>query len=227
MKVFTLSWRMLSRDWRSGELRVLAAALVVAVASVTTVGFFADRVQRALSDEANLLLGADLVLASDRPIQKDFEEQAKQRGLRVTSTLKFPSMVLHADTGQLAEIKAAAEGYPLRGELRVAAQNGTSKIATIPEPGSVWVDLRLATRLGFKVGDLVELGNARFRISAVMTEEPDYTIGFMNIAPRLLMNISDVAATGLIQTGSRVTYQLLFAGEPEAIAGFRAWAQTR
>ena len=227
MKLFTLSLRMLSRDWRSGELRVLAAALVVAVASVTTVGFFADRVQRALSDEANLLLGADLVLASDHPIQKDLEEQAKQRGLRVTRTLKFPSMVLHADTGQLAEIKAAAEGYPLRGELRVATQSGTSKIAALPEPGSVWVDLRLATRLGFKVGDPIELGNARFRISAVITEEPDYTIGFVNIAPRLLMNLGDVAATGLIQTGSRVTYHLLFAGEPEAIAGFRAWAQTR
>lgn len=227
MKLFTLSLRMLSRDWRSGELRVLAAALVVAVASVTTVGFFADRVQRALSDEANLLLGADLVLASDRPIQKDFEEQAKQRGLRVTRTLKFPSMVLHADTGQLTEIKAAAEGYPLRGELRVAAQSGTSKIAALPDPGSVWVDLRLASRLGFKVGDLIELGNARFRISAVITEEPDYSIGFFNIAPRLLMNLSDVAATGLVQAGSRITYHLLFAGEPETIADFRAWAQTR
>ncbi len=227
MKLFTLSLRMLSRDWRSGELRVLAAALVIAVASVTTVGFFADRVQRALSDEANLLLGADLVLASDRPIQKDFEEQAKQRGLRVTRTLKFPSMVLHADTGQLTEIKAAAEGYPLRGELRVAAQSGTLIIAALPEPGSVWVDLRLASRLGFKVGDPIELGNARFQISAVITEEPDYTIGFFNIAPHLLMNLSDVAATGLIQTGSRITYHLLFAGEPETIADFRAWGQSR
>ncbi|MGH8711699.1 MAG: ABC transporter permease, partial [Burkholderiales bacterium] len=172
MKLFTLSLRMLSRDWRSGELRVLAAALVIAVASVTTVGFFADRVQRALSDEANLLLGADLVLASDRPIQKDFEEQAKRSGLRVTRTLKFPSMVLHADTGQLTEIKAADAGYPLRGKLHTVPQSGAPKSNALPEQGSVWVDLRLASRFGFKVGDPIELGNARFRISAVITEEP-------------------------------------------------------
>ncbi|MGH8756090.1 MAG: ABC transporter permease, partial [Burkholderiales bacterium] len=182
---------------------------------------------RALSDEANLLLGADLVLASDRPIQKDFEEQAKRSGLRVTRTLKFPSMVLHADTGQLTEIKAADAGYPLRGKLHTVPQSGAPKSNALPEQGSVWVDLRLASRFGFKVGDPIELGNARFRISAVITEEPDYSIGFFNIAPRLLMNLSDVAATGLIQSGSRVAYQMLFAGEPEAIAGFRAWAQTR
>ena len=227
MKVIALSLRMLRRDWRSGELRVLTAALVIAVASVTTVGFFTDRVQRALSDEANQLLGADLVLASDHPIQHDFEQEAKRRGLRVTRTLKFPSMVLHAETGQLTEIKAVAAGYPLRGELHTVPQSSAPTNATLPEPGSVWVDPRLASRLGFNVGDPIELGNSRFRISAVISEEPDYPIGFFSIAPRLLMNLSDVAATGLIQTGSRIAYQLLFAGEPEAIADFRAWGQTR
>jgi len=227
MKILTLSLRMLNRDWRSGELRVLVVALLVAVASVTTVSFFADRVQRSLSDEATQLLGADLVLTWDRPIQKNFEEQAKRLGLRVTRTLKFPSMVLHAELGQLTEIKAVAEGYPLRGDLRATTPSGVSVTAALPEPGSVWVEPRLASRLGFKVGDPIELGNAHFRISAVIAEEPDFPIGFFNIAPRLLMNLSDVDATGLIQTGSRITYQLLFAGKPETIAEFRAWAQTR
>ena len=227
MKLLMLALRMLGRDWRSGELRVLAAALMVAVASVTTVRFFADRVQQSLSNEANQLLGADLVLAWDRPIQESFEEQAKRLGLRVTRTLRFPSMVLHADVGQLTEIKAVAQGYPLRGRLRAVTQDGLSETAVLPERGSVWIDPRLASRLGFKAGDPLELGNAHFRISAVIAEEPDYPIGFFNIAPRLLMNLDDVAATGLIQTGSRITYQLLFAGEPKALRAFRTWAQTR
>ncbi|HUL42667.1 MAG TPA: ABC transporter permease [Burkholderiales bacterium] len=226
MKTFALSLRMLNRDWRSGELRVLVVALVIAVASVTTVSFFADRVQRSLSDQANQLLGADLVLTSDRPIQRNFEERAIQLGLRVTRALRFPSMVLHAGTGQLTEIKAVAAGYPLRGELRATAQGGPSEIGTRPERGSVWVDPRLATRLGFEVGDRIALGNTSFRIAAVIVEEPDFSIGLFNIAPRLLMNLSDVPATGLIQTGSRITYQLLFAGDPEAVADFRAWAQS-
>ena len=54
-----LALRMLGRDWRAGELTVLVAALVLAVASVGTVAFFADRVKTALTRQANLLLGAD------------------------------------------------------------------------------------------------------------------------------------------------------------------------
>jgi putative ABC transport system permease protein len=229
MTVFKLALRMLARDLRSGELRVLAAALIIAVGSITAVAFFTDRVRLALDQEAGQLLGADLVLVSDRGFRDEFATEARERRIRVTRVLKFPSMVQSKGNGQLTEIKAVAASYPLRGELRVAAaanQAGHTASA-IPPRGTVWVDPRLPLRVGFSLGDSIELGNARFKVAALVTDEPDYAVGFFNIAPRLIMNLDDVAATGLMQTGSRIAYQWMFAAEPQQIAAFRAWAEPR
>src|SRR6187401_3258238 len=120
MKTFRLSMRMLRRNWAAGELRVLLLALVIAVASVTTVGFFADRVQGALDAQANDLLGGDLVLIADKPIPEDFFQSARAAKLDVAQTRTFPSMVGAGQGVNLAEIKAVSTGFPLRGRIRVA-----------------------------------------------------------------------------------------------------------
>ncbi|MGH8750154.1 MAG: ABC transporter permease [Burkholderiales bacterium] len=229
MIMFRLALRMLARDFRAGELRVLAAALVIAVGSVTAVAFFADRVKLALEQEANQLLGADLMLTSDRGLREEYAAEAQRRGLQVTRLLKFPSMVQNAQSAQLTEIRAVTRAYPLRGELRITTlSEPQAHIAhTIPQPATVWVDKRLLLRLGLQLGDSVELGNARFKIAALVTDEPDYAAGFFSIAPRLIMNLDDVPATGLIQTGSRVAYHWLFAGETQPVSALRAWLEPR
>src|SRR5262249_5575710 len=88
--------RMMLRDWRAGELRLLAAALVIAVAAVTSVGFFVDRIRLGLERDATQLLGADLVLSSDQPIQPELSEHARESGLKVAQTVAFPSMAINA-----------------------------------------------------------------------------------------------------------------------------------
>jgi putative ABC transport system permease protein len=229
MNSFALALRMLRREWRAGELRVLAAALVIAVASVTSVGFFTDRVGRALSQQANMLLGADLVLISDHPLDASFEREAQRRGLRTAHTLSFPSMVLHGERALLAEIKAVSRNYPLRGQLRMAPQpyapDHTS--SEIPDAGTVWLDERLFKQLDAGPGESLEVGTSHLGVSAVLTQEPDRAGVLFNIAPRLLMNIQDIPATGLIQEGSRVSYRLLVAGEVGTVEHYRAWAATR
>jgi len=225
MNRFSLALRMLRREWRAGELRVLAAALVIAVASVTSVGFFTDRVGRALAQQANILLGADLALISDHPLDNYFEIEAQRRGLRTAHTLSFPSMVLHGERTQLAEIKAVSRNYPLRGELRVAQQPFSPDIASkgIPESGTAWLDDRLFKQLDAFATARLEVGASRLAVSAVLTQEPDRAGVLFNIAPRLLMNIQDIPATGLIQEGSRVSYRLLVAGEVGKVDLFRTW----
>lgn len=229
MNSFTLSLRMLRREWRAGELRVLAAALVIAVASVTSVGFFTDRVGRALAQQANMLLGADLALISDHPLDTDFEREALRRGLRTAHTLSFPSMVLHGERAQLAEIKAVSRNYPLRGQLRVAQQPFSPDRASseIPKAGTAWLDERLFNQLDAGAGAGLEVGGSHLAVSAVLTQEPDRAGVLFNLAPRLLMNIQDIPATGLIQEGSRVSYRLLVAGEVGMVELFRAWAAAR
>ncbi|HEX5092334.1 MAG TPA: FtsX-like permease family protein, partial [Burkholderiales bacterium] len=222
-----LALRMLARDWRAGELRVLAAALVIAVASITSVAFFADRVGRALLRDAHQLLGADLVLRSDHPWQAGLAEEIARHGLQRAEGLNFISMARGGGGSQLAGVKAVTENYPLRGRLRIApAPNAADAPAAAgPARGTVWLDETLMTALGTPVGARLKLGAAELRVAAVLTLEPERGANFFNIAPRLMMNAADVPATGLIQTGSRVWYYLYVAGPPASLAAFEAWAR--
>ena len=131
------SLRMLARDWRAGELRVLAAAMVIAVASVTSVGFFADRVGRGLARDAHQLLGADLVLVSDHAFAGSLAADIEKRNLRSASAVAFMSMAIVEGKSQLAGVKAVTENYPLRGQRRIAAAPGAedAPIAAGPPRG--------------------------------------------------------------------------------------------
>jgi putative ABC transport system permease protein len=230
-----LSWRralafaarLLARDWRAGELRVLAVGLIVAVTSLTTVAFFADRVKQALSAEANQLLGADLMVISDRPIAPALAERARELGLATVRLVRFPSMTVAGENTVLTEIKAVGPGYPLKG--RIAIRTGPdaepARPQGIPDAGTVWVDDRLLARLGLGIGDALGVGERRFRIAAQVVEDPETSVGFLNLGPRLTLNLVDLQSTGLIMVGSRVSYRLGVAGAPAAIAAFRAQAE--
>ncbi len=220
---------MLRRNWASGELRVLLLALVIAVASVTTVGFFADRVQSALDAQANDLLGGDLVVIADQPLPPEFVAAARAEKLAIAQTRTFPSMVGAAGKVNLAEIRAVSDGFPLRGRLRVTEAIGAAEhdVDGGPKPGTAWIGVVLATRLKVKVGDALTVGRATLIVAQVITREPDSVLDYFGIAPRVLMNESDLAATGLIQVGSRVTYRLLVSGAQDAVQRFRAQANAR
>ena len=225
-----LSLRLLGRELRSGELRLLALALLIAVAAVTAVSFFTDRVHQALEREARQLLGGDLLLVADHPWNPEFGDEAAKRGLSAARTQVFPSMVFTESRSQLADIKAVSAAYPLRGQLRVASRLGEGSDAPAkspPAPGSVWLDERLATSLAAGVGDVVSVGRSRLRVEAILTFEPDRGVNFFSVAPRLLMSIEDLPSTGLVQVGSRVTHRLLLAGDQAAVEVFREWLLPR
>jgi len=248
--LLALAVRMLVRDWRAGELRVLAASLVVAVASVTSVAFFADRVSQALVRDAHQLLGADLVLVSDHSWKAELGKAIEARGLAAAEAWNFISMVRTARTvnappapdaagatdasgatspSQLVGVKAVSPGYPLRGRLRTASKLGAPDAPTEQGPtrGTVWIEERLVSALGAPVGSRLRLGRSEFEVAAVLTLEPERSANFFNIAPRLMMHLDDVSATGLVRTGSRVRYYLYAAGAREPLAAFEAWARAR
>lgn len=228
-----LAVRMLLRDARAGELTVLGVALLLAVAALTSVDFLADRVEQALKLEAHQLLGGDLLLTADHPWDDAYRREAAQRGVMLAESVSFPSMVRVGEEGQLtaqlAEIKAVSAGYPLRGALRIApALNAADGVTRdIPARGEVWADERLATALDLRAGAALALGQATPRFAAVLTLEPDRGTNFFALAPRLLINLADLPATGLIQPGSRAGYRLYLAGEPAAVAAYQRWAQAR
>ena len=222
-----LPLRLLLRERRAGELYLLIFALVIAIGSLTSVGFLADRVQGALERESHQMLGADLLLTADRPWPEQLPKKITERRLQLARTTSFQSMLTSGEgdavRAQLTDVKAVTAGYPLRGRLRIAPSAGALDAETdrVPGPGEAWIDDRLAGILGLAVGDTITLGRLRLSISAILTVEPDRAVNFFAIAPRLLINDADLAQTGLIQTGSRINYRLLVAGDPGPVADFK------
>ncbi|OIO82996.1 MAG: ABC transporter permease [Gallionellaceae bacterium CG1_02_56_997] len=222
MNLLRLSFNLLRRDWRAGEWRVLLLALVLAVGSLATVGLFADRVRQALSQQATALLGADLRITSTRPFSPDYRQMAETRGLRVVGSRTFPSMVSSRERVLLAEIQAVEAGYPLRGKMEVTpSPSGEGGVAR----GTVWADARIMRQLDLRVGDEVGLGAGRFIVAARVVKDVDQSIGFASFAPRVLMNDADLAATGLLQEGSRISYRLMVAGDAVQVRALRAALQ--
>ena len=224
-----LALRMLARDWRAGELTVLGIALMLGVAALTSVGFLTDRVEQALRLQSHQLLGGDLLLTADHPWSDPFRREAAARGLRLAESATFPSMVSLGDASVLAEVKAVSPGYPLRGSLRTAAVlNGADEpTSRVPQAGEAWPDERLATTLGLAAGTALAVGRITVQSGPVLTMEPDRGMNVFALAPRLMINLGDLAATGLIQPGSRAYYRLHLAGEAPAVAAYEAWAKDR
>jgi putative ABC transport system permease protein len=230
---FKLGWRSLTRDLRAGELRLLMVAVTLAVAALTAVGFFADRLKGGLQRDARQMLGGDAVVASDNPIPPAFFLQIKTLGLKQVQTLSFPTMARAPDAAgagtKLVSLKVVEPGYPLRGRLRVSEQPGAAGALTqdIPGPGQAWVEMALLDALHLQVGADLLLGDSTLKISRIIVNEPDRGAGFMNFAPRVMINQADVQATGLIQPASRLNYRLAVAGDEQSVQAFVDWAQAQ
>ncbi|MBS0392190.1 MAG: ABC transporter permease [Proteobacteria bacterium] len=226
-----LGWRTLWRDLRAGELRLLMVAVLLAVAALTSVGFFADRLHGGLARDALQLLGGDAVVASDNPTPAAVQERARALGLASVTTLGFPTMARASDAqggaSRLVALKSVEPGYPLRGRLQVSddAERAGSPTQDIPARGQAWVDAPLLNTLSLKLGDPLLLGDTQLRITRIITLEPDRGAGFMSFAPRVMINALDLPATGLVQPASRITYRFAVAGAPDAVKRFTAWAE--
>ena len=221
MNLWRLSLSLLRRDWRAGEWRVLLLALVLAVGSLSTVGLFADRVRQALQQQAQSLIGADLRITSTRPLLPVYRSAAQAHGLKTVLSMTFPSMVLHRDQSLLSEIQSVETGYPLRGEI-VIDDRVVHPAQSIPAHGTIWVDERLLRRLDLRLGDEVHIGAQSFIVAAHIVRDVDQAIGFTSFAPRVMMNSDDLAATGLLQEGSRINYRLMIAGDVAQVNALRA-----
>ena len=225
-----LGWRTLQRDLRAGELRLLIVAVTLAVAALTAVGFFADRLKGGLQRDARQLLGGDAVVRSDGITPAAFVAKARALGLRAILTVSFPTMgrASDADGGasRLVAFKAVPEGYPLRGSMKVSdgAEASGNSTRDIPAPGTAWADASLLDSLNLKLGQTLLMGDASFKLTRIIVQEPDRGAGFISFSPRAMINSADVAATNLIQPASRTSYRFAVAGDDKAVSDYVKWA---
>ena len=223
MKSFALAWRLLLRDWKSGELTVLGLALTIAVTSLTAVAFLTDRVGHAVELRAAESLAADLRLGSGQPLPESYIEKAEQAGLQTAAMITMPSVVFEQDRSTLSAVRAVSNAYPLRGRLKTSPKLLAEAEETdqIPGRGEAWATTRLLARLGTDTGAVITVGKASFKVTKVLDFRPDQGWQFVDLAPTLLINIADLEKTALIQPGSRVSYRNLFAGPRDDIENFK------
>ncbi|OEC32689.1 putative ABC transport system permease protein [Pseudomonas cuatrocienegasensis] len=221
-RLLALAARQLLRDARAGELRVLFFALIVAVASSTAIGYFGARLNDGMSMRATEFLGADLVLRGSSPARAEQVQAGRDQGLDHAELVEFSSVIAGEQGIQLASIKAADNGYPLRGQLKSAGElYGEEAVSTGPAPGEAWAEARLFAALELQVGDWIEVGSKRLHLTRVLTYLPDEAGDFYSLTPHVLMHLDDLEATGVIQPGSRVRYREMWRGTPEALAAYR------
>lgn len=226
-----LIWKLLKRDWKGGQLGLIAVSLVLAVAVVTSITLVADRVEKALNRETSSFLAADLVINSSKTFENRYLHQAAETNLQTAQIIEFSSMLFNGDNSNLASVKAVESAYPLRGKLTVSDvafttnENDWIKTTDTPKPGEVWVGERLIPLLNINLGDLVEVGQAKLKVSKIVISEPDGATGFSAFGARVLMNMADIEQSKVIQPGSRVRYKLLVAGLEDDVASFSRWVK--
>ncbi|RFP12439.1 ABC transporter permease [Duganella sp. BJB488] len=223
---------MLRRDWRAGELRFLLAALMLSVAALSSVNFFTARMGAGIARNANQVLAADLVLASDQPLPADLRTEARRRGLRSADTVAMLNMAVAGGGGQgvsmLVALKSVSDSYPLRGHMKLRREGQPDAVAaSIPAPGTVWVDPALAAALNLRTGSTLRIGERNLTVAGVIASEPDAAASFLTLAPRAMINSADLMSTNLLQQHAIATHRLLVAGEPAQVAAFEQWVKAR
>ena len=222
LRLLNLATRQLLRDARAGELRVLFFALLVAVAASTAIGYFGARLNGAMLLRATEFLGADLVVEGSSPARPEQIQAGEALKLDHAQIVVF-STVIATDAGiQLSSIKAVDTAYPLRGELKSAADlYQPEEVGQGPKPGEAWAESRLFPAVDLKIGDDIDVGSKTLKLTRVLTYEPDRAGNFYSLTPRVMINIADLQATGVVQPGSRVSYREMWSGPPEALAAYR------
>lgn len=217
LRLARFSARGLTRDLRAPDVRALFVALALAVAASTMIGFFLDRLDRGLERQASQILGGDLVLEQGRPFGAELRQTLEEAGLVLSDQVGMVSMVSLGDAFQPASLKVVDRRYPLYGSVQVEFGDGPEVLARGPAPGEAWLAPRLAVLLEAELGDRVRVGELELTVAGLIEREPDQSGGFANFNPRLMMHIDDLAASNLVQDGSRVSHELLAAGPPDII----------
>ncbi len=216
-----INWRLaarsLKRDLRASDVRALFVALMLAVAASTMIAFFLDRLERGLERQASQILGGDLVLEQREPFGESLRAELEAAGFTLSDQVNLVSMISRGERFQPASLKAVDDIYPHYGVNLVDLGNGVERLASGPAAGEAWADPRLAELIEIEIGDQVQVGQTELTITGIIEREADQSAGFGNFNPRLMLNTADLDATGLVQPGSRVEFELLAAGPPAAL----------
>ena len=205
---------LLTQSFKSTGVYLLLIALILAISATTALKFSNEQIQNAVALQAAEMLAGDLVLSDNAPIEQRWKDQANTLDLQQSEVTMFGSMAHTTDQFVMVNVKAIDASFPLRGALRVIPD------APQIQSGDVWLSQRAMDLLKVKIGDALNIADGRFKVTAKIDHDSNQELGFSGFSPTVIISKQDVAKTNAVQTGSRIEYRLLMAGNAKNIQQF-------
>lgn len=224
-QTFSLAWRLFRHETKRGELTIILLAIILSVASVLSLSLFSERLETALTEKSAEFIAADRVLESNKPVDLAWIQKAKQMGLNTAHQTYARSMVFANDQMDLVDLRAADQGYPLKGKVKIADVPFSQGMPTdaLPASGEAWVESQLFQTLAIRIGDSIEVGDKTFIVSKVLAEVPDAGFNVFGGDPKVLIPKADLAATNVEGPGSRIDYSYFFTGSSDDLDDYYEW----
>ncbi|MBC7893694.1 MAG: ABC transporter permease, partial [Sphingobacteriaceae bacterium] len=207
-----MAWRDSRRSRR--RLFLFMSAIVLGIAALVAINSFGDNLARSVDEQAQELLGADLVLSAGKEINGKFGDSLRAMGQERSSEVAFASMAYFPKTGgtRLAQVKAIDGGFPYYGEWDVQPAASVAQFRKAGEAAQpiALVDDALLIQFGAKPGDSVKIGNVTFRVAGRVLNTPGQTAIATTVAPTVFIPAQFLKETGLLGRGSRASYRIYY-----------------
>jgi putative ABC transport system permease protein len=208
-----------------GTLLFCVLSVAIGAFAVTSIRSLTSAFDQSLAGQARQILGADLELEGNRPLEGEvaraIEQELRAAGARVASSTRFYSMLARAGepaagataakATTLVRVRALGDGFPFYGAIETTPP---AQLARLGDAPAVLVDPAVMRELGLAPGSKVRLGELEATVLAAFMKQAGSPAAEFSLAPYLYLHEKYLAATGLLKTGSRVDYERLFALPP-------------
>jgi putative ABC transport system permease protein len=224
--VLLMAAREVRASWR--RLLFFFVCVAVGVGAIVALRSIIQSVRTGLSREARAIVGGDVAISTNRPMSDSVRAALEQAiaaapvTARVdsisTPTMARPEAGHGVAAAKMVELRGVNAAFPLYGTLSL--QNGQPYSHDLLANNGALVRPELLAQLGISVGDRIVIGGRAYSIRGIIAEEPGRRAGSFSLGSRVLVDLGDLRASGLLTYGSRADYEILLKMPPSAVDGF-------
>jgi putative ABC transport system permease protein len=209
----SLGWlfKMALRDSRKNRSRLFlfVSSIILGIAALVAIYSFGYNLRNDINNQAATLVGADLVISGNRPVDKNLQPLLDSLGTDRSQERSFGSMVLFSKTGdtRLVQIRALQGKYPYYGTIETAPQQAAQ---SFKQGKYALVDEAMMLQYKAKVNDSLKIGDVTFAIAGVLKQAPGQTGFSAGVAPVVYIPMQYLDKTGLVDKGSRINYSFYY-----------------
>jgi putative ABC transport system permease protein len=207
-----MAWRD-SRRNRS-RLFLFISSIILGIAALVAIYSFEYNLRRDIDSQAKSLLGADLIIETNKTVKEESLPMLKSLGTERSEERTFASMVYFQKNGgtRLVNVRALSGDFPYYGDIETSPKSASRSFRIGKQ---ALVDKTLMLQYDAKPGDSIKVGEVIFEIAGVLNKAPGQTGFNAAVAPIVYIPLSYLEETGLSQKGSRITYNFYYKFPPE------------